>query len=217
MKRFRRLMRQCPLAVCILGCWGILAAGKYLPLLKQQWEQEQAGPRPADAREGLEGYGAYGGAMAANRAPDLTLEELGQANPGASDFGTGGQEPQADVQANPEGSGEGSAQKEAPEGSGEGHPQKEAPEGSGEGHPQKEAPEDSGEEHPQEPEKILPEYISYDKKKTNSPYYSDPGKIPLTTEHDYVKVSDDYFDDAVFIGDSRMEGMEDYSDRKSVV
>ncbi len=223
MKRFRRLMRQCPLAVCILGCWGILAAGKYLPLLKQQWEQEQAGPRPADAREGLEGYGAYGGAMAANRAPDLTLEELGQANPGASDFGTGGQEPQADVQANPEGSGEGSAQKEAPEGSGEGHPQKEAPEGSGEhpqkeapegsgeGHPQKEAPEDSGEEHPQEPEKILPEYISYDKKKTNSPYYSDPGKIPLTTEHDYVKVSDDYFDDAVFIGDSRMEGMEDYS------
>ncbi len=113
MKRFRRLMRQCPLAVCILGCWGILAAGKYLPLLKQQWEQEQAGPRPADAREGLEGYGAYGGAMAANRAPDLTLEELGQANPGASDFGTGGQEPQADVQANPEGSGEGSAQKEA--------------------------------------------------------------------------------------------------------
>lgn len=61
------------------------------------------------------------------------------------------------------------------------------------------------------PEKIMPEYITYKKTKTDSPYYTDPGKIPQTTKYDYAKVEDSYFDDAVFIGDSRVEGFGDYA------
>ncbi len=61
------------------------------------------------------------------------------------------------------------------------------------------------------PEKIRPEYVKYQKTKTDSPYYSDPGKIPQTTAYAYQKVKKSYFDDAVFIGDSRIVGMHDYS------
>lgn len=46
---------------------------------------------------------------------------------------------------------------------------------------------------------------------TDSQYYSDPGKRALTTEYAYQKVGKSYFDDAVFIGDSRTVGMQDYS------
>lgn len=183
MKKLRRVMRQCPLAVCILCGWGALAAGKYLPVLAQ-YVQEEAQGKLEDAGEELTAYGAYGGAMAANRAPKLTLEELGQEEPGEKE-----------------------TQEEAQSGQG----LQDA--GSGE----EKEPEDAADEKPAEekPEKIRPEYISYDKKKTDSPYYSDPGRIPLTTEYDYAQVTDDYFDDAVFIGDSRMEGMEDYSGLKN--
>lgn len=79
---------------------------------------------------------------------------------------------------------------------------------AGDAQTQPESPADAVEEKPQ---KIKPEYISYEKKKTDSPWYTDPGKIPLTTEYDYQTVEDDYFDDAVFIGDSRIVGMNDYS------
>lgn len=54
-------------------------------------------------------------------------------------------------------------------------------------------------------------FVEYKKKKTESRYYSDPGKKALTTEFAYQKVEKDYFDDAVFIGDSRTVGMQDYS------
>ena len=54
-------------------------------------------------------------------------------------------------------------------------------------------------------------FVEYKKKKTDSRYYSDPGKKALTTEFSYHKVDQDYFDDAVFIGDSRTVGMQDYS------
>ena len=62
-----------------------------------------------------------------------------------------------------------------------------------------------------EDQAVKPVYDKYKKTKTNSPYYTDPGKIPLTTDYDYTPVKDKYFDDAVFIGDSRMVGMQDYS------
>ena len=54
-------------------------------------------------------------------------------------------------------------------------------------------------------------FREYKKVKTDSPYYSDPGIMALTTEYSYQKVEKDYFDDAVFIGDSRTVGMQDYS------
>lgn len=46
---------------------------------------------------------------------------------------------------------------------------------------------------------------------TNSIYYSDSGKIALTTEYAYTKVEEDYFTDAAFIGDSRTLGISDYA------
>lgn len=54
-------------------------------------------------------------------------------------------------------------------------------------------------------------YKEYKKTETDSQYYSDPGKKALTTEYTYEKVDKNYFDDAVFIGDSRTVGMQDYS------
>lgn len=54
-------------------------------------------------------------------------------------------------------------------------------------------------------------YKEYKKTETDSQYYSDPGKKALTTEYTYEKVDKSYFDDAVFIGDSRTVGMQDYS------
>lgn len=190
MKKWKRAMRQCPLAICILCVWGVLAAGKYLPDLKQQAGQRREQENAQEVPEELTAYGAYGGALAANRAPELTREELA------------GKEPELLPEGEPE--------EDAPvalddgEGAGAGEEPQEAS--------QEEVPgEKSGGAKGGAPEKVKPEYITYDKKKTDSPYYTDPGKIPLTTEYDYVKVSDDYFDDAVFIGDSRMEGMEDYA------
>lgn len=46
---------------------------------------------------------------------------------------------------------------------------------------------------------------------TNSIYYIDEGKSALTTEYDYAVVGEEYFDDAVFLGDSRTMGISDYS------
>ncbi len=55
------------------------------------------------------------------------------------------------------------------------------------------------------------EFIKVEKVKENCPYYDDPGKIALTTGCTYVEVGEEYFDDALFIGDSRIEGLKDYS------
>lgn len=54
-------------------------------------------------------------------------------------------------------------------------------------------------------------FEKYEKTETNSPYYVDPGEKALTTDYSYEKVGKDYFDDAIFIGDSRTVGMQDYS------
>ena len=43
-----------------------------------------------------------------------------------------------------------------------------------------------------------------------SPYYNDNDKVAQTTDYPYVEVSTDYFNDAAFIGDSRIEGLHDY-------
>lgn len=67
----------------------------------------------------------------------------------------------------------------------------------------------------QEQEIGVTKFIEYKKKKTDSGYYSDPGKKALTTEFTYQKVDKSYFDDAVFIGDSRTVGMQDYSGLKN--
>lgn len=54
-------------------------------------------------------------------------------------------------------------------------------------------------------------FVSYTPIETDSVYYSDAGRFALTTEYDYTKVEEDYFKDAVFIGDSRTLGIADYS------
>lgn len=58
---------------------------------------------------------------------------------------------------------------------------------------------------------ILTQYKKTKKRKVNSPYYDDPGKIALTTDYDYVTVDSSYYEDALFVGDSRIEGLHDYS------
>lgn len=45
--------------------------------------------------------------------------------------------------------------------------------------------------------------------------YNDVNKIALTTAYPYIDVDESYFDDAVFIGDSRVEGLELYSGLKN--
>lgn len=212
MKRLKRMMHQCPLGVCILCGWAVVAMVRYVPSLRQQIGQTQT--EAVDDREELSGYSAFGGAMAEGRVPGLSLEELAGGSFGEwADAQQGAQNgaKQADAQ---QGAGKDENTKGQPQPDG---PEKEQPAGSDKKQPrtdgEKEENRDPEEQKPDEDrqKKISPEYISYEKKKTDSPYYSDPGKIPMTTKYDYVKVKDDYFDDAVFIGDSRMEGMEDYS------
>ncbi|MBR1649771.1 MAG: hypothetical protein IJ691_01255 [Lachnospiraceae bacterium] len=53
--------------------------------------------------------------------------------------------------------------------------------------------------------------VTYTPAEIDSRYYKDCGKIALDTVADYVKVEDDYFDDACFVGDSRMVGIFDYA------
>ena len=55
------------------------------------------------------------------------------------------------------------------------------------------------------------EYKEYKPAKVDSPYYSDPGKYALTTTYPYETVDDSYFKDALFLGDSRTIGLQDYS------
>ena len=174
MKKIKKFIKSCPLAVCILCSWGILAAVQYLPLAAKATPEDEIGMQEEDWLEKeywldsevgeVADHSTRSGVIAANRVPDLSELALmdgdgaGDAQPGpAGSYGTG----------------------------------------------------QSGTD--QTPQKIKPEYISYEKKKTDSPWYTDPGKIPQTTAYEYQKVKKDYFDDAVFIGDSRIVGMNDYS------
>ena len=59
--------------------------------------------------------------------------------------------------------------------------------------------------------KGVTEFEFYEPMEIDSPYYSDAGKIALTTEYPYTKESISYFKDAVFLGDSRTLGISDYA------
>lgn len=54
-------------------------------------------------------------------------------------------------------------------------------------------------------------FVTYTPIETNSIYYYDAGKLALTTEYPYTTVGEEYFDDAVFFGDSRTLGISDYA------
>lgn len=54
-------------------------------------------------------------------------------------------------------------------------------------------------------------FTTYTPVETDSIYYSDAGKVALTTDYPYTAVEEGYFDDAVFFGDSRTLGISDYS------
>lgn len=58
------------------------------------------------------------------------------------------------------------------------------------------------------------ELVKVDMRHARSRYYSDFDTIALTSELDYIKVDSDYFSNACFIGDSRMEGLYFYGDLK---
>lgn len=198
MNRFKKFIKSCPLAVCILCSWAIVAAAEHLPLAAKEMSAEdvQEDEDWMDSQtEELTAYDTLSGVIAANRAPDLSEQAIvegdgnGVVDPDVADADD------ADVANSETGTGDGDGSGVAADGA----------EGSGAGDADVSG---TGDEMPQ---KIKPEYISYEKKKTDSPWYTDPGKIPLTTEYDYQKVKKDYFDDAVFIGDSRIVGMNDYS------
>lgn len=55
------------------------------------------------------------------------------------------------------------------------------------------------------------EFVEYTPISTNSRYYSDAGKVALTTAYDYVLENESYFNDAAFLGDSRTLGISDYA------
>lgn len=64
---------------------------------------------------------------------------------------------------------------------------------------------------PESKEKGYPvQYKKIPLRKARSPYYDDYDKIALTTNYPYRKSETDYFDDALFIGDSRVEGLFEY-------
>lgn len=54
-------------------------------------------------------------------------------------------------------------------------------------------------------------FVEYTPIVTDSIYYSDAGKVALTTTYDYELENDSYFNDAVFMGDSRTMGISDYA------
>ena len=180
MKRLKRLMKACPLVVCLLCSWGIAAGATYLPQMSEKinrihGEKDPSGDWLTDETEELTANDAINGTIGANRAPDMSEQAILEAD--------GHDEPADGLRPSGE---EDDRQTE----------------------PENDAATASQEE---KPKKTKPKYITYEKKQTDSPWYTDPGKIPLTTEYDYQKVKKDYFDDAVFIGDSRIVGMNDYS------
>lgn len=69
-----------------------------------------------------------------------------------------------------------------------------------------------GEEEPEE--EIMTgetQFTTYTPVEVDSIYYSDAGKVALTTDYPYTIVDEEYFNDAVFFGDSRTLGISDYA------
>ena len=59
--------------------------------------------------------------------------------------------------------------------------------------------------------KGITKFEFYEPQATDSYYYSDAGKVALTTEYPYTKENTGYFNDAAFLGDSRTLGISDYA------
>ena len=55
------------------------------------------------------------------------------------------------------------------------------------------------------------QYKKVKKRKARNSCYRDLTQIALETQYPYIKVDKSYFDDALFIGDSRVEGLALYS------
>lgn len=66
-------------------------------------------------------------------------------------------------------------------------------------------------ENSEEVVKGITNFEFYEPQETDSPYYSDAGKIALTTEYPYTNENIGYFNDAAFLGDSRTLGISDYA------
>ena len=62
-----------------------------------------------------------------------------------------------------------------------------------------------------EEEERATKFVEYTPVEIDSIYYSDAGKVALTTTYDYVLENDSYFNDAAFMGDSRTLGISDYA------
>ena len=74
--------------------------------------------------------------------------------------------------------------------------------------------EDEAEENQGNPNKKIKgitKFVTYEPQETDSRYYSDAGKVALTTEYPYSIGNDSYFKDAAFLGDSRTLGISDYA------
>lgn len=59
--------------------------------------------------------------------------------------------------------------------------------------------------------KGITKFEFYEPLEIDSYYYSDAGKVALTTEYPYAEENISYFNDAVFLGDSRTLGISDYA------
>ena len=55
------------------------------------------------------------------------------------------------------------------------------------------------------------EFVPWNDNPARSPYYKKPGVRPLSSKYEYKDVDADYFATSLFIGDSRIEGLHDYS------
>lgn len=187
-QKIKKFIKTCPLAVCILCSWAILSAAEHLPVSLREMSSQESNSQEKESwingeTQEITAHGALGGVIASNREPDLSEQAIMDGD-GAEDPKAADDTSESNVTHSEAGS---KAEHVDTENTGK---------------------EDIADAKPQ---KIKPQYISYEKKKTDSPWYTDPGKIPLTTEYAYQKVKKDYFDDAVFIGDSRIVGMNDYS------
>ena len=59
--------------------------------------------------------------------------------------------------------------------------------------------------------KGITRFTKYEPQEVDSRYYSDAGKVALTTSYPYTKENIGYFSDAAFLGDSRTLGISDYA------
>lgn len=58
---------------------------------------------------------------------------------------------------------------------------------------------------------VITHYVSWNDNKSHSMYYTSPGVRAVSSVYDYKQVDESYFDNSVIIGDSRIEGLHEYS------